>query len=81
MTTNVLSTPQMLAQNQIIRCDENTLRKLPITKAAHLLAGEWIMVYENSQRVYDVANNIYNDMVKASNQLKIKVEEPHWIEL
>jgi len=39
------------------------------------------MVYEDSQRVYDVANNIYNDMVKASNQLKIKVEEPHWIEL
>jgi hypothetical protein len=66
MTTNVLSTPQMLSQNQIIRCDESTLRKLPITKAAHLLAGEWIMVYENSDRVYQVADNIYNDMVKAS---------------
>lgn len=81
MTTNVLSTPQMISQNQIIRCDENTLRKLPITKAAHLLAGEWIMVYENSDRVYDIANDIYNNMVKASNQLKMKVEEPHWIEL
>ena len=81
MTTNVLSTPQMLSQNQIIRCDENTLRKLPITKAAHLLAGEWIMVYENSDRVYQVADNIYNDMVKASSQLRIKVEEPTWIEL
>jgi hypothetical protein len=28
-----------------------------------------------------VADNIYNDMVKASNQLRMKVEEPHWIEL
>lgn len=28
-----------------------------------------------------MADNIYNDMVKASNQLRMKVEEPHWIEL
>ncbi len=71
----------MISQNQIIRCDENTLRKLPITKAAHLLEREWIMVYENSDRIYDIANEIYNNMVKASNQLRMKVEEPHWIEL
>jgi hypothetical protein len=28
-----------------------------------------------------VADKIYNDMVKASNQLRMKVEEPKWIEL
>ena len=30
MQTNVLATPQMLVDKQIIRCDESTLRKLPI---------------------------------------------------
>jgi hypothetical protein len=39
------------------------------------------MVYENSDRVYDIANEIYNNLVKSSLQLKMKVEEPHWIEL
>lgn len=39
------------------------------------------MVYENSDRVYGIADNIYRDLVKASQQLKLKVEEPHWIEL
>jgi len=62
MTTNVLTTPQMISQNQIIRCDENTLRKLPITKAAHLLYEEWIFIYENSDRVYPIADNIFKTM-------------------
>ena len=39
------------------------------------------MVYENSDRVYGIADNIYRDLCKASGQLKLKVEEPHWIEL
>jgi len=62
MTTNVLTTPQMISQNQIIRCDENTLRKLPITKAAHLLHEEWIFIYENSDRVYPIADNVFKTM-------------------
>ncbi|MEY3114195.1 MAG: hypothetical protein RL423_381 [Bacteroidota bacterium] len=39
------------------------------------------MVYENNDRVYGIADSIYRDLVKASGQLGLKVEEPHWIEL
>jgi hypothetical protein len=84
MQTNVLAAPQMLVDKQIIRCDEGTLRKLPIQKAVHLLHEQWIMVYEKNQRndrVYQIADNIYNDLCKASGQLKLRVEEPAWIEL
>ena len=53
----------MISENQIIRCDENTLRKLPIARAAHLLQGEWIFVYENNQKTFQNADNVYNTMV------------------
>jgi hypothetical protein len=39
------------------------------------------MIYENNDRVYNVADNIYRDLVKASQQLKLVVEEPYFIEL
>lgn len=39
------------------------------------------MIYENTDRVYGIADNIYRDLVKASGQLKLTVEEPHFIEL
>lgn len=39
------------------------------------------MVYENKDNVFRVADTIYNDLVKASKQLGIKIEEPYWIEL
>ena len=39
------------------------------------------MVYENNDRVYGIADNIYRDLVKASQQLKLVVEEPYFIEL
>lgn len=39
------------------------------------------MVYENSNQVYDIADRIYNDLQKAAGQLKLIVEEPHFIEL
>jgi hypothetical protein len=71
----------LISENQVIRCDENTLRKLPIANAAHLLAGEWIFVYENNDRTFQLADGVYQAMVQASRQLNIKVEEPHWIEL
>mgnify|MGYP002632795981 CR=1 FL=1 len=71
----------MLSNNQIVRCDENALRKQSIQKPSHLKAGKWIMIYENNDRVYNVADNIYRDLVKASQQLKLVVEEPYFIEL
>jgi hypothetical protein len=39
------------------------------------------MVYENSDRVYGIADAVYRDLAKASKQLQLVVEEPHWIEL
>ena len=39
------------------------------------------MVYENKDQVFKVADNIYNDLVKASKQLGIRIEEPYWIEM
>ena len=39
------------------------------------------MVYENSDRVFTIADNIYNDFVKASELLNLKVQTPYWIEL
>lgn len=71
----------MLSNNQIVRCDENALRKQSIQNPSHLKAGKWIMIYENNDRVYNVADNIYRDLVKASQQLKLVVEEPYFIEL
>lgn len=62
MNTSIMAAPQMLTNNQIIRCDENALRKNAITKPANLYKDEWIMVYENTDRVFKVADNIYNDL-------------------
>jgi len=39
------------------------------------------MVYENNDRVFRVADDIYNNLCKASKQLGLKIEEPYWIEL
>ena len=41
------------------------------------------MIYQKGKRRnnFDIADRIYNDLVKASGQLKLKVEEPYWIEL
>lgn len=66
MSTNVLAAPQMLTDRQIIRCDEQALRKNAIIKPENLTAGDWIMVYENTQRVFQVADDIYNNLCKAS---------------
>jgi len=81
MQTSVLGAPQMISGRQIIKCDEQALRRQSIAKPTDLLNQEWIMVYENSDRVYSIADNIYRDLCKASGQLKLRVEEPYWIEL
>lgn len=57
------------------------MRKAAISKPVNLLYQQWVMVYENNDRTYQIADNIYKDLQKASQQLKLRVEEPHWIEL
>ena len=41
------------------------------------------MIYQKSKKRnnFDIADKIYNNLVQASNQLRIRVEEPYWIEL
>jgi hypothetical protein len=39
------------------------------------------MVYESNDRVFQAADSVYNNLVKASQQLGIKIEEPYWIEM
>lgn len=59
------------------------LRRLPIQKPHDLLAGEWIMMYQNGQRRsnYNAADKVYNTFVDSCKMLNIKVEEPEFIEL
>ena len=40
---------------------------------------KWVFVYE--KRNYDTALEIFTTFQNASKQLKLKVEEPYWIEL
>lgn len=81
VSTQILAAPQMISNNQIMKCDDNALRKGAIHKPANLLKDRWIMVYENNDRVFRVADDIYNNLCKASKQLGLKIEEPYWIEL
>ncbi len=39
------------------------------------------MVYENTNQTFGIADKILNDFYQASKQLKLDVEEPHFIEL
>ena len=74
---------QLLTSNQVVMCDEQTLKRMPIQKAIDLGHEEWVMMYQHNARRsnYEVADKIYNTFRQASNQLKIRVGEPHFIEL
>jgi hypothetical protein len=47
MSTSILAAPRIFKQNQVINCDENALRRLPIQKPVALEHERWIFVYEN----------------------------------
>ena len=42
-------------------------------------AGKWVFVYD--KRSYELANNVLENLKKASVQAGIIVQEPEWIEL
>lgn len=46
MKTEILNPPMILKSNQVIHCDEQVLRKLPIQKPVNLEQDAWILVYE-----------------------------------
>lgn len=37
----------LLLTNQIVQCNEQSLKRAPIQKAVHLGFEEWIMIYQN----------------------------------
>ena len=75
---------QMLTSNQVINCNEQALKRLPIQKANNLGFEEWVMIYAHPSRGrsnYEIADKIYNTFVGSCGMLKIRVEEPYFIEL
>ena len=86
----VLGAPQinLLSSGQVIQCSEQALKRLPIQKANDLNFEEWVMVYQHPARPgprqrsnFDIADGIYNTFKQSCGMLKIKVEEPYFIEL
>lgn len=75
----MLPAPKILKANQIIHCDEQVLRKLPIQRPIDLPADTWILIY--ARRNYDQANAVYDTMARSCVQLGIKIGNPYWIEL
>lgn len=75
ITSRVMDAPKIFKGSQVIHCDENVLRKLPIQKPVSLLQDKWIMVYQHSKQRsnYEIADKIYNTMRDASKQLGIEV--------
>ena len=70
----------------MIHVNEQVLRKLPIQKAVDLAKGEWVLIYqepkrERGRRNFENADTVYRMFKDACGMLKIKVEEPHFIEL
>ena len=66
MQTTILNKPEMITPKQIIHCDDNALRKNSFLRPCNLLKERWIMVYEDEQRVFQVADNVFNTLIKAS---------------
>lgn len=76
----ILTTPQIISMGKnSLNCDEQTLRKLSVYKNVPLLQEKWILCY--GKRWFNQADEVYNNIKKACNQLKMRVEEPYWIEL
>lgn len=83
LQSRVMEPPRIFKGSQIIHCDENVLRNLPIQKSVNLLKEKWIMIYQHSKMRsnFEIADNVYNTMRDACKKLGIKVEEPEWIEM
>jgi hypothetical protein len=81
METNVLATPEMLVSGQVINCDERTMREASIGNAVNLTRGDWIIVHEKNPRTRDQAREIFRVFQQASGRLKIRVEDPEFIEV
>ena len=64
------------------------MKRLPIQKAVDLTFEDWVMIYQNPTRPdqrrrsnFEAADKVYNSFAQSCGMLKIRVEEPHFIEL
>ena len=70
----------------MVHINEQILRRLPIQKAVDLRRKEWCIVYQNprrgsGRRNFEVADKIFRTFKDACGMLKIRVEDPEFIEL
>ena len=54
-------------------------RKFQHEQPAHLLAGQWAIVYNSKD--YEIANNFYGGLTQVNQQFKIRIEDPQWVEI
>lgn len=62
------------------------MRRLSIQKAVDLTKNDWCIVYQEprrgpGRRNFEIADKIYKTFKDACGMLKIRVEEPNFIEL
>lgn len=80
MEAEILPAPTLvIGHGQQTTYTNDCLRKLPIQKSKDLTYERWIVLY--SRNNYEQADKIYGLLTKACGQLRMKVEEPYWIEL
>ena len=84
--STVLGAAQIFSQDSVIHVNEQVLRKLPIQKAVDLTKDDWVLIYQEAKRGggrrnFETADKVYKTFKDACGMLKIKVEEPHFIEL
>lgn len=82
----VLGAAQIFSDNQVIHINEQVLRRLPIQKPVDLLREEWVIVFQESRRGggrrnRDIAQKVWQTFRDACGMLRMKVEEPAFIEL
>ena len=81
----VLGAAQIFSDKNVIHINEQVLRKLPIQKAVDLTKDDWVIVYQEAKhggrRNFEIADKVFRTLRDSCGMLKIKVEEPHFIEL
>ena len=77
--TSVLGQPSIFSEDRVIHCNEQVLRRLSISKAKNLTRDDWIIIYH--RRNERAAHEVHQTFGKACGMLKMRVENPHWIEM
>ena len=69
----------------MIHINEQVLRRLPIQKAVDLTKDDWVIIYQEAKRGgrrnFEIADKVYKTFKDSCAMLKIRVEEPVFIEI